>query len=855
MCTFCRRRKIKCDLEQPCSNCVKYNNLECVFEGLPPVQTAQLAPEPMLLLVLEVNVLKARLRQLEGQVTHIPQQQPLLPGGHPHSHPANANSTNTDPPSLTEPQDNHLPRTLLLDTINFHDGYTLVYDYEPVRRRHYSPLQWISLIKVDLSLAKLWDFITMLIPPPMQRLRQPPIIKDNRDELLFHAKTQDEVGLSDVEPFSQRACGTDEAQVYRDKLREKARMMGISFFENGFDTELSLLDKIQLVMPRRRVVWLLYKRWFRSLYVHVPIVDELALKAELERLIGPESEVDEYIGKITAEKRLDFVFLGQFLLILRMAYLSLFTNSMTTYEGLSTQDLEYLLANPVDIDAAQIADQCLSQFNVARAINFNILQLAMLMRYYRIYAPEEGDGVDGGELPVLIAMLVQMARGLGLHRDIEMLPDNPLGPRKVHLGRKLWWCLVVLDYNLRLQDGTPCQVSPESFDTKVPWYTAELKNCVNADLEKAAIGCIADFSAVMIHIYEVVGMISRVKGNVHVHELRDKLLMLQKHVDLQWFLIQFLLSLQLYDNSLSLEKTFMKVLGIGVYFNNTYLLASVWFVLFNYYELRCNNEVAYWHLREVIQKVVCDMMPFYDGVLNRATEIFSDTTDLFVIPLFENIHHQAIMVLLSVYVRLQFTYRRLSRNADHQQRLAQDSAYQQRIQLLELTLLLVRQCFDTFLRHILKLANRYYYAWRIYRGLQKFEQAMDMDVFYEKYLDNVDFTDFKFSNEMLEEINRMLSGVMEKVSRQRNAKKSRPERPLPVALLALLEERQPLADTDQMWYHLLREKDERRNAQANFDEFAPIAQLPDIDLFINGYGVDAARVDLTDVLELDFGFT
>lgn len=823
-----------------------------MFEGLPPVQPAPppqtAAPEPMLLLVLEVDVLKARLRQLEGQVTT---QAPIQSAGT--SLPQSVSSIPTDPPSLGgEPPENS-PRTLSLDTINFHDGYILVYDYEPVRRRHYSPLQWISLIKVDLLLAKLWDFITMLIPPPMQRLSQQIIVRESRDEHLFHAKTQDEVGLSDVEPFALRTCGTDEAQVYREKLREKARLMGILFFENGFDTELTLLDKIQLVMPRRKVVWLLYKRWFRSLYVHVPIIDEMALKAEIERLIGPESDADEYVGKITAEKRLDFVYLGQFLLILRMAYLSLFTNSMTTYEGLSTpQDLEYLLANPVDIDAAQIADQCLVQFNVARAINISILQLAMLMRYYRIYAPEEGDGVDGGELPVLIAMLVQMARGLGLHRDSEMLPDNAMSPRKVHLGRKLWWCLVVLDYNLRLQDGTPCQITPDLFDTKVPWYTVELKNIDNADLEKAAVGCISDFSHVMVHIFEVVGMILRVKGNVHVHELRDKLLMLQQHVDLQWFLIQFLLSLQLYDNLLLLERTFMKVLGIGVYFNNTYLLALVWFVLFNYYELRCNNEVAYWHLREVIQKVVCDMMPFYDGVLNRATEIFSDTTDLFVIPLFENIHHQAIMVLLLVYVRLQFTYRRLLANPDHPHRLAHEPLYQHRCHLLELTLVLVRQCFDTFMRHILKLANRYYYAWRIYRGLQKFEQAMDMDVFYEKYLDNVDFTDFKFSNDMLEEIHRMLSGVMEKVNRQRQAKKSKVERPLPVTLTPL-DDRQPLADTDQMWYQLLREKDERANA--NFDDIYPMTLLGDTELFLNGSGIDAARVDLTDVLELDFGFT
>lgn len=37
-----------------------------------------------------------------------------------------------------------------------------------------------------------------------------------------------------------------------------------------------------------------------------------------------------------------------------------------------------------------------------------------------MYAPEDGDGADGGDAQVLTAMLIQMAYSLGLNRE----PDN-----------------------------------------------------------------------------------------------------------------------------------------------------------------------------------------------------------------------------------------------------------------------------------------------------------------------------------------------------------------------------------------------------------------------------------------------
>ena len=38
-CTLCRTRKIRCNRESPCSNCVRAGNKPCIFEGIPPLAT------------------------------------------------------------------------------------------------------------------------------------------------------------------------------------------------------------------------------------------------------------------------------------------------------------------------------------------------------------------------------------------------------------------------------------------------------------------------------------------------------------------------------------------------------------------------------------------------------------------------------------------------------------------------------------------------------------------------------------------------------------------------------------------------------------------------------------------------
>lgn len=106
-------------------------------------------------------------------------------------------------------------------------------------------------------------------------------------------------------------------------------LLGLTFYDGGIDEELKLIEKIELVLPNKRITWKLIERFFTHLYPFFAIIDELYFKSLINRLLGPESSDDEKISKLKVEKRLDFVYLGLLLIVLRLSYLSLFSNITT----------------------------------------------------------------------------------------------------------------------------------------------------------------------------------------------------------------------------------------------------------------------------------------------------------------------------------------------------------------------------------------------------------------------------------------------------------------------------------------------------------------------------------------------
>ena len=98
---------------------------------------------------------------------------------------------------------------------------------------------------------------------------------------------------------------------------------------------------------------------------------------------------------------------------------------------------KYIMQNPINLSTIEVANSCIQCFQFTRKSNITVFQAMLYMRIYRNCAPEESDGIDGGDSQVATALLVQMAYSLGLNREPDKF--DVCNDEKVnHLGRKMW---------------------------------------------------------------------------------------------------------------------------------------------------------------------------------------------------------------------------------------------------------------------------------------------------------------------------------------------------------------------------------------------------------------------------------
>lgn len=133
----------------------------------------------------------------------------------------------------------------------------------------------------------------------------------------------------------------------KSKLNENALPLGLTFYEGQAGKELRLsdkiqlhlIDKIQIILPTRKVIWKLIDRYFAWLYPFMPFIDEESLIRDISKILGPKSFEDTKIQQVKVERRLDLAHIGILLVVLRLSYLSLFCNkSSVNEERLNTTD-------------------------------------------------------------------------------------------------------------------------------------------------------------------------------------------------------------------------------------------------------------------------------------------------------------------------------------------------------------------------------------------------------------------------------------------------------------------------------------------------------------------------------------
>lgn len=672
---------------------------------------------------LELEFLKSKISMLEHLISGAQsnEQSPLnaQSPGHPSWNNPSGNPSDLDfmianNPCLSDSQ-----------YFSFHNLYNPFVTMSAMSARHYYPLSWVSLIKLYSAVS------------PLFAMKHKKNMKDRRvimatdkeptspSERVFNKKLREFVGEEGIyKPDKLSRDDTKEEKLR--KINQRAKTVGLTVFEGDLDSVADVLEKATLLLPTRKVIWLLIDRFFERVYPFFPFLDQMEFEAQVALLLGSSSAEHVRVEKLNIVKKIEVIHVGTLLLVLRFAYLTLFTNDDSRNEANlysndpspKAQQLKFLLDNPIDVDVFSVSQLCLFQFGYLRYANIPILQLCLYLKVYNSFAPENGEGADDSNSQGFCARIIDMAMTLGLHREPDNYRSKVRDDRLNNLCRKIWWYLVITDITSGLTNGSHIAIKRSHFDTLPPYHKPGNENIRDVSLEKRAILALANFDQCYDIIYNVVSVISDVRAPIPMREFCHKISILEGRVHQQVGSIL---------NSFNFEKGQVShieienglLLKIG--FEATFFLVSVYMHFYNHYEKMGQMDLAYYYLKKLIYLSVYKMMPFYDKFVDTTAEIFLNTTDLAITPSFQTLVHKCTIIIHCVLMRSRFSILKCENLPTHDQDLMTDLDYGRRYGLLKQTFALCDVCLKIFLRSMKKMTSRYYYCWRYIKAQEKLE--------------------------------------------------------------------------------------------------------------------------------------
>lgn len=656
------------------------------------------------------------------------------------------------------------------DSINFYEHYSSVHVKDPLRKINFGPFAWSSLLRRDFGLRLVWDHIMQQKEKDASKAhsavllfaqQDSEITPENTNTILSADKYVDHLekqfqkralqadGYDELIPYKSIIRAREEKNIRKATLNRSTLPLGLTFYDGQIDRELQLIDKVHVVLPKKKVVWKLIHRYFTWVYTYMPFLDEGYFKRDVERIIGPEGYEDVKISEIKIERKLDLATVGLLLIVLRLAYLSLFSNNSELNELILMSDdpspdiqgIKFLLNNPININAIDVASLCLEQFQILRRSNFSVLQLALYLRLYHTYAPEDGDGADGGDSQVLSAVLIQMAYSLGLNREPD---EQSTDLRMNNLSRKIWNYLVLSDLHHSYSFGNPLTTDAIFYDTKFPFYEPGGENSEDKERDRFVTNKFKTCAFMYPSMRNILKKALDVSGRVNLPELCG---MLSKF-EMDWFrnlgTLKDSISCHGCDDQILAQRN----LKVKIYLAIKSFLISIYFHIYLYYEPK-NTEVSFFYLKKCLLTNIADIMPHYVLLLGKSEVI----SDMIINPTLEMNIHKANLVNLSAIVRVNFLIYHLRQAPDHLVMCKNDQEYLSKFQLLCQFSSCLTRAAEFTISAISKISNRYYYAWRITRSQTFLLKVITSPEFYENnYSKATPLYSVRYSAEQLQEL-------------------------------------------------------------------------------------------------------
>lgn len=697
------------------------------------------------------------------------------------------------------------------ETINFYEHCSIIGNKDPRRTINYGPFSWSSLMKRDAGLNLLWEYMIEL----------------ESSKLL---NVFGEMSLN-KENIASKSCESKYDEMLKRWI-EKPKNQAVDKYQ--------LKNEILAILPPKRIIWRMVERYFIQLYPLLPFLDQEMFELQITKILGSKPTTNfplqTSIVELNITSKNDFAILGILLAVLRLAFLSLFTNNEDKNRGLCnlpvqlcgddlkrdcTEDINYLMENPISAQTIQLANDCLHLFPYHNSDNFLVLQLAFFIRLCNRFAPEDGDGADGADAQIGNAILMQMSYSLGLNREPSKFKTN--NPKIENIMRKIWHFNMYADAYQSYTFGNPLSVSETYYDTKRPFSTKDNANIRNENLDMEINKKFCRGLAFLDDIKKVLLLLLNVEAHPKMIEVSEVLSNFETRFFNHYLTFEHCMGLDEEYAKESLRKktanikeetitdlellnltgvndyeSFLeanKASDIKTYISINSFLVSIYFHLYLHYFDK-NHNLSFFYLKKTFMFIL-EIVPYYNKLLKMSTL----TCDFVLNPTLLTSVHKSNQIFISLFIKINFIIFEMKKVCrEHKDdKIVQNPNFYQYLNRLDNLKNSIVKISRYLISSVSSLSNRYFYAWRIAKAHSRIlESLVLLDEFYRDTYGNSKLDGLKtprYSSEQIKELQRIINDAILKTINYTNNE--------------FRETYKDCKDVDQKWYNYASDNGKR----------------------------------------------
>ncbi|CCE79787.1 Piso0_001884 [Millerozyma farinosa CBS 7064] len=709
VCLNCRRKKIKCNRQKPCENCVS-SHLEdsCEYKdnrypGTSINQKKETTTESSYILNQDKDI---ELQYLKKQIADLKKH---IYSGNKDERFKFRNNTGE---SSVEFNLFKIPGVNLL-------GYQSI-----VMNR---PLSWSSSAKNDIALSLMRLYIRkmksceylksisknnplsyIVSESEVQTMENTINEKKHSPDILFRKMTLLQSEFRELVPASvSKSIFNDEVVTSETK---NPNFIGVKLSDT---TNYDMLSKkICEILPQKNITWDLISFFFEYLYPSMPFLDECEFINEIRRITDSESEnaaSKGFFKSLNIEKRIDFAYLGILLSLIRLSHLCLRRDEDDDEKkDLKSNRLSWANTHKWAKETSpkpgtfSLALRCLAVFDFYSKTCFPVLQCAMFIRMFELYTPELGDGMLAGDSQVRDSILIQIAYSLDLNREPELFENPCPNEKRNSLIRKIWWYLVIADTISSSQYGNSLLISDKTYDTKCPFSKLGNATISNYALENE-----------IFENYQLLASLNDKQKNILEKILDLKSCVKMESLEAQLEEFENIICVRLGD-LLSYTCQGSKLSGSTIP-RFSYLVSCKCFIMSVYFNMAIicerhkSNELSFAYLKKALAIIMIDLLPNARSILST----LNGACRLILTPKVELWLHKASQVLVCVILHLNILGRRLQLDPYHERLMNSDSSYRENNERITSAIEYYKACGQICLTSLNPIVDIYFYGWVI----------------------------------------------------------------------------------------------------------------------------------------------